>query len=244
MPALVVNNPVLGIKHNKGYFIYGLVDPRTNLIAYIGKTVYGLSRPFSHTSPATFRDEPNSPKTNWLKHLLNLNLLPTVTLLFTLDLSINKKEANIILYDKEQELIKKYKNNGYNLKNWTDGGPGATGRIVSKELRAKMSVSAKSRPLPTALIENQKPKVCPLVSHRRRQLKARLRDRSIPGARQAYVDSKSKKLIKINPETNERIPVLGMRPAAREIGGKCSKTGIRSAIKSKSLYYGFYWENA
>jgi hypothetical protein len=39
---------------------------------------------------------------------------------------------------------------------------------------------------------------------------------------------------------NEIIGFYAIRKAAELIGGKCSHTGIRNAIKNKSIYYNFY----
>lgn len=65
--------------------------------------------------------------------------------------------------------------------------------------------------------------------------------RVVPGARQSYVDKLSKQLLRMNIVSGEIEIILGLRPAAKSIGGKCNNAGIRAAIKRESVYYGYLW---
>ena len=58
--------------------IYGLVDPRTEEVRYIGKTVHGMTRIYEHLRPSAMRTE-NTHKSKWLTQLSCLGLVPEVT---------------------------------------------------------------------------------------------------------------------------------------------------------------------
>lgn len=248
------------------YIVYGLVDPNTNELRYIGKSTSGLDRAREHAKPSNLKLDGNTKKANWIRKLKSNNQTYKIILLYYLGISTkSKEEINHILYEKEQQLINVFKYFDFDLTNAQDGGPGSTGRPTSDNTRIKMSVSAKKRLLPQALINNQKPKfqdppgkrICSKCLEAKNlndfysPKKNRIckicrpifypRNRSIPGARQAFNDKRKTKIIAIDLYGKE-INYLGMNHAARTIGGKCSKTGIRFAIQKKTLYYGYYWK--
>lgn len=49
--------------------IYGLVDPRTSELRYIGRSSSGLTRPKQHTAPAALAKDV-ARKGNWLRQLV------------------------------------------------------------------------------------------------------------------------------------------------------------------------------
>src|ERR1700722_13163788 len=143
-------------KTKEQYIVYGLIDPFTKEIRYIGKSIQGYSRINNHWNDSS-KKEGNTRKIQWINKLKSLNTKYEHCILFVADFKLSKEEANLIVYKVEQELINFYRKFGHDLLNHTDGGPGATGRKVSNETRRKMSESAKLRPLPQALLNRQKP---------------------------------------------------------------------------------------
>lgn len=124
--------------------IYYLSDPRTKDIRYVGITKLRLSvRLGNHIRHA--RAGEATRKGNWLRALLGENVRPLITLI-----EDNADHAREIYW------IKKYREDGHALVNFTDGGQGpknfsmesrlvlskkSTGRIKSVGTRLKLSVS-------------------------------------------------------------------------------------------------------
>lgn len=54
--------------------IYALIDPRTDLIRYVGLSCKGLQRAKTHGMPSTLKEEPIAHKTHWIKQLLQRGL--------------------------------------------------------------------------------------------------------------------------------------------------------------------------
>ena len=93
-------------------YIYGLVDPRTNEIRYIGKADNFKKRLSEHLRPANLKM--GGHKNHWIKQLLSINLEPEIIILEIVD----SKNC----YEKEKEWIRFYGRE--NLTNDTDGGEG------------------------------------------------------------------------------------------------------------------------
>ena len=53
--------------------VYGLVDPRNNLVKYVGKTIRGIARVKLHVQN---HGNPNNPKNLWVKELFDEGHLP------------------------------------------------------------------------------------------------------------------------------------------------------------------------
>lgn len=225
------------INPKERYIVYGLIDPNTNHIRYIGKSVSGITRVLHHKTPSSLK-ESNTHKNNWIKSLKANNQEYSYYILFVADYRLNKEEANIILYKVEQRFISLYRKIDNNLTNSDDGGPGVTGRKTSIETRKKMSETAKKRPLHPALLEQQKPKGRPLKKSPRTLAEGR-KSRAIPGAREKS-NNRRKILIRLQNSKETKI-ILGIKEAAKLIGDKCNKTGIRLAIKKQKIYYGYNW---
>lgn len=98
-------------------YIYGLIDPRTNKIRYIGQTIqppkYRLNNHLSEVKNPKY----NTRKINWLKSLLNNGLKPELVILDT----TTKDKAD----DLEKQWISKFDN----LTNLTEGGNGVCANI-------------------------------------------------------------------------------------------------------------------
>lgn len=245
--------------------VYGLIDPNTNDLFYIGKTIQGLLRVRQHLTPSGLKNDGNTKKANKIRKLLENNQIPIVKILYQFNVNFDKKTCNEILYKKEQELIDFYNILGYELTNHQDGGPGSPGRTFSEATLKKMSERAIKRGLPQALKDQQKPKfndppglrICSrcLIAkplNEIRKFKSTSREcrvcynknrpnRKIPGARITYILTLGSKVKAKNIETNEEIIFPSMREAARQVGGKCSKTGIKNCIKNQTSYYGYIW---
>jgi len=56
------------------YLIYGLRDPRSGEIRYVGQSSTGMARPRSHANPAAIRRQPHLYVNRWLQKLKGLNL--------------------------------------------------------------------------------------------------------------------------------------------------------------------------
>lgn len=114
-----------------GVKIYTLSCPISNQVRYIGKTVESLEKRFNRHISYSKREK--SHKANWINSLLKNNKRPIIEILD--ECSTNDWE--II----EQYWISQFKNWGFNLVNYTDGGQGAHGRIVSENTKKKISQS-------------------------------------------------------------------------------------------------------
>jgi len=95
--------------------IYGLIDPNTNQIRYIGKAVNLFMRIKNHYKPS--RLIINTHKNNWLNKLLNEGKYANIQIIEKCN---NQDELN----DAEKKWIKLYKDLGYDLTNGTNGGDG------------------------------------------------------------------------------------------------------------------------
>lgn len=94
------------------YIIYGLVDPDSKEIRYIGRSSTGLSRAWSHKTKCM--KEKNNHKKNWIKSLLNKGKMYQVIVIANSGTPLN-------LGDLEQYWIAYYKPFG-KLTNWAKGG--------------------------------------------------------------------------------------------------------------------------
>jgi group I intron endonuclease len=110
-------------------FIYGLVDPLSSQIRYIGKADNPAKRYFRH-----LRENIKNPRTHkecWIASLLKNNLKPILEIIEETD------AASWV--EREKYYIAYYKSKKVDLTNATDGGedpPNATGRKISEEHKA------------------------------------------------------------------------------------------------------------
>jgi hypothetical protein len=123
------------------FLIYGLVDPRTGHLRYVGKSTSGLRRARMHVLPCTLRQTKNTHKGHWVQALVDVGLAPQITVL-------QEVAGPEDLYELEQGWISYFRGLGCPLTNATDGGPGVFGlkrQPPSAETRAKLSAAAKGR---------------------------------------------------------------------------------------------------
>ncbi len=111
--------------------IYYLLDPETNQVRYIGKTISTLrDRLYSHISNTKIKTH----KSDWIKSLKNRGLRPLIELI---DEVSDDKWA-----DEERFYISYLRFVGCDLVNMSEGGePDNTGKRFSEETRMKMSKS-------------------------------------------------------------------------------------------------------
>ena len=117
------------ITSTKGYLIYGLIDPFTNQLRYIGKSTVGFKRPKSHFLPYKLKDRTH--KVKWIKSILNKKIKPKIII-------IQQFKEPEILYQAEQFWIKYFREMGCPLTNLTDDGPGSLGLKHKKETIEKL----------------------------------------------------------------------------------------------------------
>lgn len=136
-------------------FIYGLVDPRSGYVRYVGKSNNPKRRRHLHLNPSSLR--PKTRKNRWIIGLLNAGKRPELILLEQVsDSSWEEAEIRWIAYYRS---IPQYPQ----LTNGTSGGDGAQkghkkspetlkklsvsnlGRVVSQETREKISIANRGR---------------------------------------------------------------------------------------------------
>ena len=97
----------------KTTFIYGLIDPNTNIIRYIGKSDKPKTRLSNHIQTSK---KSKTHKSNWINSLIKEKKKPIITIL---------EEVNIENWEEREKFwIKKYKDDGYDVTNFTNGGEG------------------------------------------------------------------------------------------------------------------------
>jgi hypothetical protein len=116
--------------------VYGLYDPDTEELRYIGKTCRGWLRIRDHLSPKCAQD--NSYKSRWLRTLFSVGKAPVVRVL--LECTTDQQAL-----DEEVRLIREARERGDRLTNITDGGEGFKGLTITPETSAKVGASLHTR---------------------------------------------------------------------------------------------------
>lgn len=116
--------------------IYGLVDPRTNQLKYIGFAINPQERYLEHMKPRSRKA--HTHKNHWLNQLVEQGLKPEQIILEVLS------EASM-LPEAEQFWIEYFKSLGCNLTNHGNGGIGSLGRVHTQDTKQKLSEKGKAR---------------------------------------------------------------------------------------------------
>lgn len=115
------------------WYIYVLIDPRSEEIRYVGWTINPRQRLSAHVSRAR---KGGSYKYHWIAQLLDLGLRPTIEII---------ESGSGDHKDPERRWIAYYRSIGCRLTNLTDGGDGAPGYHPTEEIRRKMSIAHTGR---------------------------------------------------------------------------------------------------
>ncbi len=111
------------------YLIYGLIDPRTRMIRYIGLSSRGLTRPKDHR-----RDPKAQPRwhvSRWIAQLQDSGLDYEITVL-------EETSDPKLLPDLERHWIAYARASEWPLTNMTDGGDGILGLKHGEQTKIKM----------------------------------------------------------------------------------------------------------
>lgn len=117
--------------------IYGLIDPNTNELRYVGYARNLQKRIMKHHSPSNLKK--NTHKNAWIKSLLAKKQKADVWI-------IEQYETSEELPQAEIEIIAYFKYIGCNLTNGTLGGDGGMGRKHTDEELKKMSDAKIGKP--------------------------------------------------------------------------------------------------
>ncbi len=118
-------------------FIYGLLDPKSNKLRYIGKANDPEARLAKHIREA--KKSTSLHRLAWIRGLLNEGLIPKLILL----MEVSRDQWSLV----EKLLIFSLSDAGYDLTNMADGGEGgatARGRKRSQEARNNISQGLKN----------------------------------------------------------------------------------------------------
>ena len=119
-------------------FIYGLCDPRTGTLRYVGKSNNPVKRLERHLREA--RTLRSCHRHDWLASLLTAGVKPVISIL--------EECAAPKWAEREQFWIAFHRAAGCDLVNNSDGGEGNEGYAFSPESRARMSAARKGKPKP------------------------------------------------------------------------------------------------
>lgn len=119
--------------------IYALIDPRTNGVRYVGKTIRTPQRRLRRHLARCYLDEAHTHKNRWLRQLLAAGIEPVITVLET---CASESELNAA----EIRHIAECRARGILLTNATDGGDGTSGWKATPESRARLSAALKGKP--------------------------------------------------------------------------------------------------
>jgi hypothetical protein len=115
-------------------FIYGLVDPRSNCLRYIGKTTNLRHRFWRHTHPSS---KDRTHRACWIRGIVAVGLLPRIEVITVVDRAVEDAE--------ERYYIALFRAMGADLVNLSDGGGGGgdalKGRKLTAAHKAKISAS-------------------------------------------------------------------------------------------------------
>jgi group I intron endonuclease len=124
----------MNVKNNYEFsYIYGLVDPRTGIVRYVGSSVNVEDRFKAHMKLWNLKEKTH--KNNWIKNLLSEELKPIVVIL----------EEVIFEEWREKEKFWISFFGRDNLTNGSDGGDGSPGLICSEETKEKISKANKGK---------------------------------------------------------------------------------------------------
>lgn len=194
-------------------YIYGLCEPTTGELRYIGKSVSPNNRFRRHISDV---NKYNSYKDRWIRGLISENKKPSM---FIIDV-VNKEEW--VFW--ERFYISYFNYLGCRLTNTTGGGdepPTTKGRKHTEESKRKMSKSKKGKPIPW--LNNGEKRSEEHKQNLSNSLKGRVSEKKGKSYDEIYGDGKSKKLRKLLSESHkgihqgEKHPMFGKKHSQESI---------------------------
>jgi len=111
--------------------VYGLADPRTGEVRYVGQTINGITRAKAHKYACQLTHDGNTHKANWVRSLLSAGLLFEVTILERVP---DVKNLDAV----ECFWIAQGKGLGWPLTNFSKGGGGNSRGPLSEESKEKI----------------------------------------------------------------------------------------------------------
>ena len=114
------------------FIIYGLCDPRTKEIRYVGKSCTGLKRPKEHLFH--YQNKIKTYKNCWIRSLLKEGVSPSILVL--------EECERQLLDEREVFWINHYRRLGYKLTNMTTGGTGGNTGGSYKKHKPVLSINA------------------------------------------------------------------------------------------------------
>lgn len=120
------------------YLIYGLVDPLTGILRYIGKSSSGLDRPKHHWTHKQCRER-NDHCHNWVRQIISFGKIPGIVVIENLGFDLAYQRE---LDEHEIAWISYFRNLGFSLTNESNGGDGITGPMPLS-IREKISKTRK-----------------------------------------------------------------------------------------------------
>lgn len=148
-------------------FIYGLVDPRTKDIRYVGKSNKPMRRLTNHIRAALAGSRQHSGR--WIAQVVGAGRRPELVIL---GFAASNEEACLA----EREWIARCRDAGFDLTNKTDGGDGQSpGYRWPDEARQKLSAATKGRRISEQHRQNMRAAFnTPEMKAKRREIHANL----------------------------------------------------------------------
>lgn len=130
------------------FLVYGLQDPDTGAIRYVGQSSRGLARPKTHNEPKRNREAGNRHKAAWVAQV---HARGSAVAIVVLEEFRDAADLN----DAERFWIAQARGLGWPLTNLTSGGGGARGFKISAETIAKRRATraANNHPPPVVSAE-------------------------------------------------------------------------------------------
>lgn len=116
-------------------FVYGLTDPNSGEVRYIGKSIRPNRRHREHMEPCSLRSV--TRKNGWLKSILKTGDEPGMVILSQVPVTL--------LDEEEMRIIGLFRDLGFDLVNGTNGGDG--GAVTDPDARRRISEAHRGKTL-------------------------------------------------------------------------------------------------
>lgn len=215
--------------------IYSLIDPRDNLVKYVGQTISNINKRYNQHLVDYKR---RVCKVNsWIKSLSDIELKPIIEIIEE-DIDRNQLDKKEITY------IALFKSVGANLKNHTIGGQGHLGQKMSEKAKQKRKITNKlsermkekhknhSLFMKEAIKSGKLPNPVTYVSRESRKKQGeslKLFRQSHPNAYDNVANSRRKSVISMDLDGNELMHFKSVKDTAEYYG--FSNSGIADTCR-------------